>query len=161
MYRQFVLCILVGVLFSSCTSKTVFVDFDELNNGSWGSTDTLKFNFQGLDSTLNHHIFFNVRNDEDYPFSNLFVIAEFKEPNGRVVIDTLEYKMAEADGNWLGKGVGSIKESKLWYQENIKLGDSGVYMIKVTHAMRENGQVQGLSELKGITDFGVQIQIAE
>ena len=161
MFRQIVLVFLFTILFSSCDSNTVYVEFNELSNGKWNASDTLQYSFKDLDSTLNHNIFFNVRNDEDYAFSNLFVIAEFNDPKGNVVIDTLEYEMAKADGSWLGKGVGSIKESKLWYQENIKLGDSGVYKIKVTHAMRENGQVQGLSELKGITDFGVQIQIAE
>ena len=64
-------------------------------------------------------MFVNVRNDNSFPYSNLFLITEFEYPNGETFIDTLEYEMALPNGQWLGKGYGSIKENKLWYKENI------------------------------------------
>ena len=143
---------------AACNNANQHSEYHALNNGVWASSDTLTFQFSGLTNNDNHSLFFNVRNDNDYPFSNLFLIAEMHHPNGEILIDTLEYTMAEPDGTWLGKGHGSLKESKLWFKENIKLLDSSVYLVKVTHAMRENGQVQGITNLKGITDFGIEIQ---
>ena len=54
--------------------------------------------------------------------------------------------------------MGSIKESKLWYKENIVFPDSGVYKLSVSHAMRKNGEVDGLFILDGITDVGLEIE---
>jgi gliding motility-associated lipoprotein GldH len=57
----------------------------------------------------------------------------------------------------LGKGNGSIKESKLWYKENIVFSTSGVYTIEVSQAMRKNGNVSGIINLEGITDVGIEV----
>ena len=111
-----------------------------------------------LDSTVTHDLFLNVRNDDRYAFSNLFLITEFDFPNGETLIDTLEYEMALPDGSWLGKGMGSVKESKLWLKEKIVFADSGVYTLKVSHAMRKNGEVEGIENLEGITDIGIAIE---
>ena len=103
-------------------------------------------------------MFINIRNDNSFEFSNLFLITELEYPDGNTLKDTLEYAMAEPTGEWLGKGFGSGKESKLWYKESIVFPDSGVYKVKVTHAMRKNGDVEGISILDGITDIGLEIE---
>lgn len=150
--------VLAVLLLQSCQTNTVYSEYQNLNNGSWNATDTLEFHFPEMDSTSTYNMFINVRNDNGFAFSNLFLITEFSGPTGETVKDTLEYEMAQPDGTWLGKGIGSIKESKLWFRENVVFPDSGVYHMKVSHAMRKNGQISGLQELKGITDVGVQIE---
>ena len=86
---------------------------------------------------------------------------KLEEPSGNTKVDTLEYEMALPTGEWLGKGNGSIKESKLWYKENVVFEESGVYTVNVLHAMRKNGEVNGLDNLEGITDVGNQIEKAQ
>ena len=66
--------------------------------------------------------------------------------------------MALPNGQWLGKGYGSIKENKLWYKENIVFPSSGVYTLQISHAMRKNGNIEGIVDLEGITDVGFQIE---
>lgn len=136
----------------------VFHEYQNLANGSWSTSDTLRFELPKFDSSDNYNLFLNVRNDEGYPFSNLFLIIYLDAPNGQVLIDTLEYEMAKPTGEWLGVGMGSIKESKLWYKESFQFEDSGNYRIRIRQAMRKNGDSEGLQELKGITDFGLEIQ---
>ncbi|MGY8915706.1 MAG: gliding motility lipoprotein GldH family protein, partial [Flavobacteriales bacterium] len=34
----------------------------------------------------------------------------------------------------------------------------GVYTLDISHAMRRNGSVEGIMDLKGITDVGFQIE---
>jgi len=145
------------LLVCSCNTDKVHSEYKSLNNGIWRVTDTIAFEVEGLDTLNKHHVYFNIRNDNTYEFSNLFLITEFGLPNGKAIIDTLEYEMASPDGTWLGTGKGSIKESKLWFRENIVFGDSGVYTFKIAHAMRKNGEVQGMTNLKGITDIGLEI----
>lgn len=120
--------------------------------------DTAHFEFSDMDTTVTYNMFINIRNDNTFPFSNLFLITELEHPDGNTVKDTLEYKMAEPTGEWLGKGLGSVKENKLWYRENIVFPKTGVYKVNVSHAMRKNGDVEGLHVLEGITDVGLEIE---
>ena len=120
--------------------------------------DAAHFEFSGMDTTVTYNMFINIRNDNTFPFSNLFLITEMEHPDGNTVKDTLEYKMAEPTGEWLGKGLGSVKENKLWYRENIVFPKTGVYKVNVSHAMRKNGDVEGLHVLEGITDVGLEIE---
>lgn len=127
-------------------------------NGKWNLDETVHFQFSELDSIEPYNMFINIRNDNTFPFSNLFLIAELEYPNGETIKDTLEYKMSEPSGEWLGQGLGSIKENKLWFQEKIVFPDSGVYKVSIAHAMRKNGDVDGIHTLEGITDVGLEIE---
>ncbi|MBA6313818.1 gliding motility lipoprotein GldH [Cellulophaga baltica] len=155
---KYLFCFLSLVLLASCDTTTVSSEYKSTPNGSWDKDDIKEFQITELDSTQHYDIFINLRNDEKYAYSNIFLIAELEYPNGASVKDTLEYEMTLPDGQWLGKGSGSIKESKLWYKENIVLPIKGVYNLKIAHAMRKNGRVEGIVDLEGITDVGYKIE---
>ena len=156
--RNYLLFTLVLVLSISCSERLQVSQYTAIPGGQWSKDSPVEFNFSQLDSTANHNVFIQVRNDESYPYSNLFLIAELEFPNGETIRDTLEYEMASADGQWLGKGFGSIKENKLWYKENIVFPVNGVYTLQISHAMRKNGNVDGINNLQGITDIGFEIE---
>ena len=158
MARRFLGVILIAFVLISCEQNLVYSDFRAIQDGEWASSTPINFEFSELDSVQPHHMFIHVRNDNAYEYSNLFLITELEFPDGNTMKDTLEYNMARPTGEWLGKGLGSIKENKLWYKENIVFKDSGVYKVSVTHAMRKNGEVAGLSVLDGVTDVGLQIE---
>lgn len=145
-------------MFISCNFNTVKSDYQATYNGSWSKDNVVEFTFSEIDTTQKHNIYINIRNDETFEFNNLFLIAELDYPDGQSVTDTLEYQMALPDGTWLGKGSGSLKENKLWYKENIIFPTSGVYTLRVSHAMRKNGNVNGILNLEGITDIGFEIE---
>ena len=142
----------------SCNSKLEFSKYQNVQGGNWAIDRPVNFEFSNLDSVQSYNMFINVRNDNDFQFSNLFLITELEYPDGNTQKDTLEYVMAEPTGEWLGKGIGSVKENKLWYKESVVFPDSGVYKVKVSHAMRKNGDVEGISILEGITDIGLEIE---
>ena len=81
-------------------------------------------------------------------------------PNGKTVADTLEYRMANPDGSWMGQGIGAVKENKLWYKENVQFFEEGAYTVHIAQAMRNNGEVEGVTKLEGITDVGISIEEA-
>ncbi len=142
----------------SCSENLVVSRYEATDSGNWNKDDIIEFSFSEIDTLSKHHMFLNIRNDDSYPYSNLFLIAELNFPNGKTIRDTLEYEMAKPDGQWLGKGYGSIKENKLWYKENIVFPVNGVYTLLVSHAMRKNGKVEGVVDLQGITDVGFEIE---
>jgi len=156
MRNVFVVILCVFCLLS-CEQGLVKSDYKATENGFWEKDNPIEFTFSELDSLSQYNMFINVRNDDTFPYNNLFLIAELLAPDGSVEKDTLEYQMANPDGSWLGKGYGSLKENKLWYKENIVFSSSGVYTLSVSHAMRKNGSVSGVEQLEGITDVGFEI----
>ncbi|KAB5488784.1 gliding motility lipoprotein GldH [Flagellimonas hadalis] len=159
--RSSTLFLLTVVLaLASCNDALVFSEYTPIKDGKWEMDDTVHFQVSGLDSTQTYNMFINVRNDNTYPFSNLFLITELEHPSGNTVKDTLEYRMAEPSGEWLGKGMGGVMENRLWYRENVVFPWAGVYKVNISHAMRKNGDVEGLSVLEGITDIGLEIEKA-
>jgi len=152
--------ILYCVLFSSCDSNRVFDEYQSVPN-QWNKNKIISFNVSSLDTINNYNLFINLRNTNDYKYSNLFLIVGMNYPNGKTIIDTLEYKMAEADGKLLGTGFSDIKENKLWYKgydKPFSFSELGDYKINIQHAMRKNGDVNGVENLEGITDVGFRIE---
>jgi len=149
--------ILSALLLVSCNSNTIASDTMALP-GDWDKNVTVEFTIPPLDSLKKYDVFVTIRNTNEYRFNNLFLIASMDFPHGKTVTDTLEYRMANPDGTWLGTGLGSIKENKLWYKEGISFNEEGAYTIKIRHAVRNNGDVEGVTKLEGITDVGYSVE---
>ncbi|RRQ49969.1 gliding motility lipoprotein GldH [Maribacter algicola] len=156
--RSYLFLMLAIFLLASCNTTGVTSEYKSLKGAVWNKDDILEFSFTKMDTVQEYNMFINVRNDDTFPYSNLFLITSLSTPEGEVLQDTLEYTMALPDGTWLGKGTGSLKENKLWYKENIVFPVSGVYTLEVSHAMRKNGTVQGVISLEGVTDVGIEIK---
>lgn len=152
------LFLLIGI--TSCDDTRVFDEYRTVSD-SWEKDEKISFTLPELDSLQQYDLFINVRNTNDYKFSNLFLISEMEFPNGKTVTDTLEYEMAKPNGEWLGTGFMDLKESKLWYKENVVFSEKGIYKVVLQHAMRKNGETLGINSLEGITDIGFRIEFAE
>ncbi|MGB5654658.1 MAG: gliding motility lipoprotein GldH [Robiginitalea sp.] len=153
------LLIFCGLLLcTSCTEHLAYSTVKSTENGQWQKERVMEFTFSEMDTARTYDMFITLRNDQEYPYNNLFVIAEFTTPGGVSERDTLEYQMADGMGNWLGSGFGSVRENKLWYKENIVFPNTGVYTVTVAHAMRKNGSTDGLETLPGVLDIGLQIE---
>lgn len=153
-----VIILLSMLLLSSCNSDAVFSSSTSFSDG-WGVQDTVEVNLPEMDSLSAYNLFINVRNSNDYPFNNLFLIVDMEFPRGKIITDTLEYRMANADGTWMGTGIGSVKENKLWYKEGVRFTESGQYKLSIVHAVRNNGAVEGVERLMGITDIGISVEL--
>lgn len=142
----------------SCDKSRVVDQYESLPGQSWQKDSVVSFTFNAPDTIRPYNLFINLRNNSDYRYSNLFLIANMNFPNGRVISDTLEYRMAEPTGEWLGTGFGEIKENKLWYKESIRFTEDGEYRIDLQQAMRKSGEPQGIEDLEGITEVGFRIE---
>ncbi|WP_440068468.1 gliding motility lipoprotein GldH [Tenacibaculum discolor] len=149
---------LVAMLLASCDSNSEFDNYITLPKSAWNKKNTIQFTFPINDSIGKKNLFINLRNNKDYAYSNLFLITQMDFPDGQIIIDTLEYDMADVTGKFLGEGFTDIKENKLFYKENITFPRKGEYTFKVRQAMRKNGEIEGVEELEGITHVGFRIE---
>ncbi len=153
-----ILLLLVLFLFFSCDKKRVFDEYKTVGS-SWHKDSIVSFDLPELDSTKRYNLFVNLRNNNNYPFNNLFLIVAMELPNGFTKVDTLEYQMANPDGTLLGDGFTDLKESILFYKENVRFRTK--YKVHIKQALRESGKIQGTKELAGITEVGFRIEKIE
>ncbi|AOC94819.1 Gliding motility lipoprotein GldH precursor [Flavobacterium anhuiense] len=147
--------LLVAILLFSCDKKRVFDEYKSVGS-AWHKDSIITFDLPVLDSTKIYNAFVNIRDNNNYPFNNLFLIVSMEMPNGFTKVDTLEYQMAEPDGTLLGNGFSDIKESKLYYKEDVKF--RGKYKVHIKQAVRQSGKIPGVEALQGITDVGFRIE---
>ncbi|MBD0823414.1 gliding motility lipoprotein GldH [Aestuariibaculum marinum] len=149
--------VIFSLVFVSCDSKRVFDEYKSVPN-KWHKDSIVSFNITPPDSTNAYNLFVNLRNTNAYKYNNLFLIVEMVFPHGKTIKDTLEYRMADPTGKLLGTGVTDTKENKLWYKEGVVFQEAGEYQVNIQQAMRENGKVNGVEELEGVTDVGFRIE---
>jgi gliding motility-associated lipoprotein GldH len=157
-HHKIITIFLVVVCFTSCDSKRVYDSYVSVSNQSWEKENTISFSFSINDTIKQRDLFINIRNNNTYAFSNLFLITKLNFPNGKKIVDTLEYEMTDVSGRFLGAGFTEIKENKLFYKENVVFPNSGDYKVSVSQAMRKNGETEGLKALEGITEVGFRIE---
>jgi len=127
-------------------------------NSEWHKDSIVSFEFNPIDTISKNNIFINLRNNNDYTYSNLFLIVGIDFPNNYKVVDTLEYEMADVEGKFLGEGLTDLKENKLEFKTNVNFPSTGTYNISIQQAMRKSGDVEGIETLKGVVDVGIQIE---
>lgn len=146
--------VFVSLLFlAACDSTRVYEENTELPEHEWTVRNKLSFNFFISDTITPHNFYFNVRNADDYSYSNIFVFMNTKFPNGKMKRDTIEFVLADESGRWLGKGQGDLLDNQLLYMKAKRFPLKGKYTIEVEQAMRRQS-------LPGIYNAGIRIEKA-
>jgi gliding motility-associated lipoprotein GldH len=153
--RNSILLLLIATALFSCDKKRVYDEYKSVGS-AWHKDSTAVFSIPELDSAKNYNLYVSLRNNNNYPYSNLFLIVSLENAKGFTKVDTLEYQMTNPDGSLLGDGFTDIKESTLFYKENIKL--KGKHKVYIKQAVRETGKVPGVKALEGITEVGLRIE---
>lgn len=152
-----ILFILITFLLVSCDEKRVFDEYKSVGS-AWNKDSIVSFDLPKLEATKPYDLYLNLRNNDNYPFNNIFLLVSLENPDGLTKVDTLEYAMANNDGTLLGEGFSDTKESKLFFKENVFLSKKGQYKVKIQQAVRQNGKIKGEKELNGVTEVGFRIE---
>ncbi|UZT96502.1 gliding motility lipoprotein GldH [Chryseobacterium fluminis] len=143
------------ILFLSCNSSSEGDVMMNSVNSKWSKKSEQKFNLEISDPQNPKNIIFVVRNNNDFPYSNIRFIVNFTDLQTRKKeTDTLNYVLAKPNGEWLGTGFGDTKETFFQYKLNYKFPKKGKYEIGLIQAMRND-------ILPGIEDIGVKIETAK
>ena len=151
--------IAAALVLVSCDKNRVFDEYKDVGS-AWHQDSLVSFDLPALEAKKKYNMFLNLRDNNDYPFNNIFLIVTLEQPNKVSLVDTLEYAMANPDGSLLGEGFTDVKESKLSYKQNF-VGQTGPYKVVIRQAVRQTGKISGVTELPGITDVGFRIEKTE
>jgi gliding motility-associated lipoprotein GldH len=155
---KILLILFTAIGLGSCSHNAVFQEYKNMDDAEWNKDSVISFNFESFDTISKNNIYINIRNNMDYEFSNLFLIVGIQFPDDYRIVDTLEYEMTDKNGRFLGTGISDVKENKLEYKTNVTFPKEGKYTIDIQQAMRKNQNVEGIINLNGITDVGVEIE---
>lgn len=138
------------VLLTSCDSSVVFEENKPIEKAVWKAEAPVLFEFETKDTTTLHNFYINMRNGENYPYSNIFFFVETEFPNGKKSVDTVECFVADNTGKWIGTGSGDIHDNRFLYQHGKQFPIAGRYRIAVKQGMR-------VAELEGVYDIGFRL----
>jgi gliding motility-associated lipoprotein GldH len=112
------------------------------------------FQFNITDTVSFHDFFINVRNGEEYPYSNVYLFMEMEFPNAKRSIDTINCYLADPTGKWLGTGIGKLYDQRFRIRNRKQFPLAGRYTVTIRQGMRT-------PELEGIYDVGFRISKSE
>ena len=133
----------------SCSHKEVFFKYRSFASAGWNREDTAVFNVKIEDNSQPYRVTIELRNDNNYPFSNIWLFVDYKTPDGNSRLDTVGYDLADVYGKWKGRGLGLFNLS-IPYEDTILFPDTGTYIYSISQGMRDN-------PLKGISDIGLKV----
>lgn len=143
------LLIAIGLLLAACTSSSLYDTNRAIPDAHWHKEMVPSFDVWIEDTTTIYRFFINVRNTDDYRYSNLYVFLQTHFPNGNITRDTIECILAAPDGRWQGRKSGKTIEHQILLNDALKFPLKGQYVFEIEQAMRE--------PLKGVTDIGIRI----
>ena len=129
----------------------MYSDSQVIPDNTWRLLDTPIFNIPVTDTGTSNNVFFTIRTGSSYPYRNIYLFVTTTSPDGLSITDTLQYHLADEEGQWYGKGFGYLHELNLPYKTNVYFPVKGTYQFKVQHGMR-------IEDLNGVYDFGLRIE---
>jgi gliding motility-associated lipoprotein GldH len=151
--KYFVIVIFLLFAMMSCKHGVIYEDEHTIPNASWHQDSTIDCKITITDTLTPVNVLYEITNNNDYPFSNLYLFTWVKFPNGKLIQDTLEMVLASSSGKWIGKGWFGSHKTTFPFRMNIRFPYIGMYHFKVTQAMRCPGKM-----LNGVTSFGLKIK---
>jgi gliding motility-associated lipoprotein GldH len=142
----------LAILFvlSGCTNNTLFNGTKKMDNEQWNMYNPAAFRCTVNDTVKAYDVTFSLRTSTDYPYRNIYLFVLTSFPSGYTQADTVQYAVTNEKGEWIGKGVGDIRELTFHYKSNVYFPEKGVYQFRIIHGMRD-------VDLKGVYDFGMKI----
>ncbi len=133
--RNTLIIILFSLGLGSCLpGHNDYSEYQELPVDGWPYNQSLTFTPDQGDSIANGTLSVALRHTNLYPYANLYLEVTYADTIGATHRDTLNIKLADRYGRWLGKGVGTdfqIVDTVSTHHTRIKGSD-----IKVRHVMR-------------------------
>ena len=147
--RKSAIFILCYIILSACINKNTHIDFRSFKNAEWDKDSICQFEVSILDTINPYQIFIETRNNNSYPYRNIWLFVDIKTPSGNIRKDTLGFDLADDFGKWYGQGISVYKLEAL-YEKSFIFRQPGSYMFTIRHGMRDD-------ILKGINEVGIKL----
>jgi gliding motility-associated lipoprotein GldH len=132
-----------------CNVNTIVDTNQSIRDHNWLYANTAKAEFEIADTLKTYKVSFKLRINTSYRYSNMFVLVSVKGAN-KYKRTRYQFKLAKADGQWLGKGSGDLYTYSFPLLKKHLFHEAGKYTIEVEQNMRDN-------PLVGVSDVGIEV----
>jgi gliding motility-associated lipoprotein GldH len=133
----------------ACTKPVYYEKYQTIDN-PWDKNKEYFFTCEVEDSSVSYNLSLNIRNNNLYPYQNLWLFFAEEQPDGNVLRDTIECILADDYGKWIGSGI-SVYHLNIPVRTGYTFPQTGSYTFTVRQGMRD-------VQLKGIEQIGVRIE---
>lgn len=141
-----------GLLLFSCRHDVLYDQYQIIENTVWSKDKEYYFSFMVDDIDVPYNLTLEVRNNNLYPFQNLWLFLGEERPIGPLHRDTIECVLADEFGKWYGNGI-SLFQLSIPLRQNYYFPHKGQYTFSFRQGMRND-------ELKGIQELGLRVERA-
>ena len=147
--KGFIVVLFISLCFS-CDRQALYDQYQAIDNTMWGKDKEYYFSFHVDDISVPYNLTFEVRNNNMYPYQNLWLFCNEEQPIGPLKRDTIECVLADEFGKWHGHGI-SLFQSSFPIRTNYKFEHPGMYTFSFRQGMRD-------STLRGIQEIGFRVE---
>jgi gliding motility-associated lipoprotein GldH len=135
----------------SCAVDHAFYHQYQLVDLEWSKDREYYFTYEIMDNSVSYRFLIEIRNNNLYPYQNLWLFCSEEQPIGPVRRDTVECMLADSYGKWQGHGF-SIYHLEIPVREHHRFLHRGQHTLSIRHGMRD-------SIIKGIEEIGLRIEM--
>jgi gliding motility-associated lipoprotein GldH len=147
---KFILFLSAFWILSACGDAPLYEKVYTFNGHQWDQKVKPSFEVTISDTTVSYDFIITLRTTTDYAFSNLWIYLNSKAPKGESAREPFEFKIADANGFWLGKNSGSVLENQIIFR-NRRMPQKGMYTFVI-----EQGITQ--SNIDEVLDISMLVQ---
>jgi gliding motility-associated lipoprotein GldH len=134
---------------TSCSHNEIFLEYRSFKKSEWERKDVAVYHVDINNTTDLFDVSLEIRNNNNYPFRNIWLFVDFQVPGESVRTDTIGFDLADVYGKWYGKGINQYNFTAP-YKTGVRFPRRGIYTCSVRHGMHTN-------PLTGISDIGLKI----
>lgn len=145
------LLIVAGLLtvLAACREEAVFERYAEIPDEVWSRYHVVEFKAEIPDSGL-YNVWLCVRHTTDYEMANLWCFLSTRSHAPVQLHDTVNLKMAEPDGCWVGEG-GMVRIVSQPIGKNPVSLPKGTVLFRIEQGMR-------FEEMAGVRSVGIRVE---
>jgi len=151
-YFLFFIACFLGLI--SCSDRALMDQNKAIENKLWFNKQLPEFTVDIKDSSIPYNLYLNLRNTIDYPFSNIYVLVQQKNPDSTKKTYRVKVILANREGLWLGNSAGILFTHQVRFLKNYYFPKAGAYSFQLEQNMR-------LDPLPGINDVGLRLEPAK
>lgn len=153
MIRKIIVFLAVLLFIFSCQKRSAYDKAETLPDSKWALNQTISFrDTLTANDPENMHFEVNIRHTNIYPYQNIWLYIQTRCSDGTTRTDSIDWKLSEPNGRWLGTGWGSL------YSISYQLPDLCIkktnqkrwFSIEIQHGLRDDF-------VPGIENVGIRL----
>jgi gliding motility-associated lipoprotein GldH len=145
--------LLIGtcLLLSSCDNAKIYEKHLDNERITWNRFDVKTFNVDIEDISATYDFYLAIRHITAFPLNYITIQFIIYTPSGETRMLEQKIRLKDAEGNWLGDGMGDLWDYTQLVREDFRFTQAGTCIVEVSSTMSQ-------ADLPGIMQVGLIVR---